>query len=317
MIDFESRLKGGILGLVVGDALGVPVEFMSRHKLQEKPVSDMIGYGAHNQPAGTWSDDSSMTFCTVESLCKGYNLKDIADNFVKWRYESHWTPYGVVFDIGITTTKAIINYQNLQNPHRSGLTDERSNGNGSLMRILPMAFYLKDHTIESRFNIVKEVSSLTHAHIRSVISCFIYTELAIELLNHNNRFTAFKHATNTVSEYLKTINIDAKEYARFTRVLNRDILHMEERSIQTSGYVIDSLEASLWCFFTTDSYEEAVLKAVNLGSDTDTTACITGGIAGIYYGDELIPKKWTKKIARENDINSLILEYYGALQNLN
>ncbi len=173
--------------------MGVPVEFKSRPYLRENPVGEMIGYGTYRQPPGTWSDDSSMTFCTMESLCNGYNLDDIANNFVKWRYESFWTPFGIVFDIGISTTKAIIQYKNTNDPRKSGNNDERSNGNGSLMRILPLAFYLKDYSIENRFEIISEVSSITHAHIRSVAACFIYVEMALQLINGIDKFYRSYH----------------------------------------------------------------------------------------------------------------------------
>ena len=306
MLDFKNRLKGGILGSVVGDALGVPVEFKSRPKLRESPVNEMIGYGTYNQLPGTWSDDSSMTFCTIESLCNGYDLKNIADNFVKWRYESFWTPYGIVFDIGISTTKAIIQYKNSQDPRKSGNNEERSNGNGSLMRILPIAFYFKDETTDNRFRIIKEVSSITHAHIRSVVACFIYVELAIQLINGMDKFSAYHETINIVNDYLKRIRLSPYEYRQFDKVLSGKIQSLDESSIGSSGYVLDSLEASIWSLLTTNTYKEAVLKSVNLGADSDTTGTITGGIAGIHHGLESIPQQWITKLARTKDIISLI-----------
>jgi len=313
MLDFKNRLKGGILGSCLGDALGVPVEFKSRPKLRENPVTEIIGYGTYNQLPGTWSDDSSMTFCTIESLCEGYDLKNIADNFVKWRYESFWTPYGIVFDIGISTTKAIIQYKNKQDPKKSGNDDERSNGNGSLMRILPIAFYFKDEAIENRFRVIKEVSSITHAHIRSVVACFIYVELAIQLINGMDKFSAYHETINITNDFLKKIKLSPYEYRQFDKVLNGKIQSLDENSIRSSGYVLDSLEASIWAMLTTNSYKEAVLKAVNLGADSDTTAAITGGIAGIHHGFESIPTKWVNKLARVKDIFKLTEKFYSSI----
>lgn len=314
MHDFKDRLKAAIIGLCTADALGVPVEFKSRPYLRENPVTDMIGQGTHNQLPGTWSDDSSMTFCTMESLCQGYNPKRIADNFVKWRYESFWTPYGIVFDIGISTSKAIINYKNTNNLNKVGNDDERSNGNGSLMRILPLAFYFKNEPIEKRFEYIREVSSITHGHIRSTIACFIYIEFAILLIDGTDKFTAYVQTIKNVNAYLKKIKVSPLEFRQFNKVLSGTIQAEEENNIRSSGYVLDSLEAAFWILLTTGSYEEAVLKAVNLGSDTDTTAAITGGIAGILYGFDSIPTKWSNKLARINDIFELIEKFSSSLK---
>lgn len=136
----RKQILNGLLGLCIGDALGVPVEFLSRDKLKVNPVTDMLSNGSHNQPKGTWSDDSSMTFCLTESLCSGYDVNDIADKFYKWLIENYWTPHGKTFGIGQTTFKTVGKYKNSANPLKCGMKTERSNGNGSLMRTLPLAF---------------------------------------------------------------------------------------------------------------------------------------------------------------------------------
>jgi ADP-ribosyl-[dinitrogen reductase] hydrolase len=166
--------KDVLFGVAVGDALGVPVEFKSRQTLQQNPVTDMIGYGTYNLPPGTWSDDSSLTFCLTEALTQDFNLNTIAQNFVKWRNESYWTPHGEVFDIGIATDQAIRRLITGTKPELAGGFEVHDNGNGSLMRILPLVFYIKDKEINERYQITKQVSSITHAHIRSVIACFYY-----------------------------------------------------------------------------------------------------------------------------------------------
>jgi len=310
MIDLKSRLKGGILGLAVGDALGVPVEFKSRAYLGEKPIVDMIGYGTYGQPPGTWSDDSSMNFCTLDSLCRGYNLNDLANNFLKWRSESFWTPYGIVFDIGISTNNAILKFKNSKNPKTAGNDDEKSNGNGSLMRILPLAFYLKDEPVEKRFELIGEVSAITHAHIRSSMACFIYIEMARLLITGTDKFTAYSEAVNIANAYFESADIDTHEINKFSRILDGQIQALDENRISSSGYVIDSLEASIWSLLTTASYPDAVLKSVNLGGDTDTTGAITGGLAGIHYGFDSISPNWIKKLARIKDILHLIDKFY-------
>ncbi|KUJ61501.1 hypothetical protein AR687_12530 [Flavobacteriaceae bacterium CRH] len=302
----KDKIESGLFGLAIGDALGVPVEFESRSYLKRNPVSEMIGFGTHHQPLGTWSDDSSLAFCLAESLCNGFDLSDIARNFVKWYSEELWTPHGRVFDIGIATRNAIHNIAKGHQPDLCGGFAEEDNGNGSLMRILPLAFYLKDEKdIEVIYQKVKDVSSITHAHFRSVLSCFIYVIYCLEILNGNDKTEAYTRMQNIVAEFLSDKKFNPGEIQLFDRILQHDISKYPEENIHSSGYVLDSLQASLWCFLNWNTYEGTVLKAVNLGEDTDTTAAITGGLAGIYYGIDNIPQKWISVLARKNDIDDL------------
>jgi ADP-ribosyl-[dinitrogen reductase] hydrolase len=302
----DNKIKSGLFGLAIGDALGVPVEFESRAFLKENPVTEMRGFGTHNQPIGTWSDDSSLTFCLVESLCKDFDLSDIARNFVKWYSRELWTPHGEVFDIGIATRNAIHNIGKGHEPELCGGFEEKDNGNGSLMRILPLVFYLEsEENIEVIYQKVKAVSSITHAHFRSVFACFIYVIYSLKILKGKDKFEAYKEMKNTLAEFLENKKFNPVEIQLFDRVLKNDISEYSEVNIHSSGYVLHSLEASLWCFLNSNSYEETVLKAVNLGEDTDTTGAIAGGLAGIYYGIENIPKKWLEVLVRKNDIESL------------
>lgn len=309
-----NKVHSALFGVAVGDALGVPVEFQDRELLARFPVVNMRENGSHAQPRGTWSDDSSLTFCLAESLCKGYNVNDIANNFVLWRQEQLWTPHGRVFDIGIATNLAIHSIENGTNPLLAGGTSERDNGNGSLMRILPLLFYVKDFSITKRFDTVREVSSITHAHIRSVIACFIYIEYALLLLEGKNKEEAFEGMKEKVNDFLINNPICSQvEIDKFHRVLENQIgdyelvklAELKEKEISSSGYVLSSLEASLWCLLKSNTYEETVLKAVNLGGDTDTTAAIAGGLAGLLYGYESIPEEWINVLARKNDITKL------------
>lgn len=302
----KNTIESGLFGLAVGDALGVPVEFKSRGYLKQNPVTEMFGFGTHHQPIGTWSDDSSLAFCLAESLCSGYDLNDIGRNFVKWYTAELWTPHGQVFDIGIATRQAILNIAKGHQPDLCGGFSESDNGNGSLMRILPLVFYLqKENDIEVIFQKVKEVSSLTHAHFRSIFACFIYVIYSLEILKQKDKFEAYIEMKNTVSVFLKDKKFNSAEIQLFDRILKNDISEYLEDEIHSSGYVLHSLEASIWCFLNSDSYEETVLKAVNLGEDTDTTGAIAGGLAGIYYGIENIPKKWIENLVRTNDIKDL------------
>lgn len=188
----------------------------------------------------------------------------------------------------------------------SGNIFEEDNGNGSLMRTLPLAFYLKDQeNIEIVYQTVKEVSSITHGHFRSVFACFIYVIFAIEIMKGKDKKAAYQHTQKTALEFAEIQGFNLKEIQLFDRVLKNDISKYDEDTISSGGYVLHSLEASLWCFLHSESYAEAVLKAVNLGEDTDTTGAITGGIAGMYYGLENIPEEWVEVLVRKEDIGKL------------
>jgi len=298
-----NKVKDGLFGLCIGDALGVPVEFYSRKQLEKNPITDMIGYKNHNQPPGTWSDDSSLAFCLAESLCNGFNIQDIANKFCKWYYEGYWTPYGRAFDIGFTTMNAIQRLKAGIEPSKAGLKKEQSNGNGSLMRTLPLAFYVENMGKE-KFEIIHQVSALTHAHPKSLISCGIYVDMAINLLKGHNINEAYKQTIKTINEYYKKSPY-ANELNHFKRILEEDISKFPKEKIFSDGYVIHTLEASLWCCMNNNSYKETVLAAVNLGEDTDTTGAVAGGLAGIFYGFENIPKNWVEQIARKDNIIDL------------
>lgn len=300
-----KQIISALFGIAVGDALGVPVEFNSRQTIAKNPVTDMTGYGTYNLPAGTWSDDSSLAFCLTEALTQDFDLNLIGQNFVKWYHENYWTPHGHVFDIGIATRQAISRLAKGEKPELAGGFDETDNGNGSLMRILPLLFYLLDKPIKERYDITKKVSSITHGHIRSVIACFYYLEFAKQILSGKDKFEIYNSLQTDISNHLVSLAINPTEIAKFDRLLRSDIAKLDEGEIQSSGYVLHTLEASIWCLLTTNNYNEAVLKAVNLGSDTDTTGAVTGGLAGLLYGIENIPTNWTKQIARKDDIENL------------
>jgi len=304
-VDYTGQIKSVLFGVAVGDAIGVPVEFKSRAYLRDNPISDMIGNGTHYVPAGTFSDDSSLTFCLAEALTQDFDLNTIGQNFVKWYNDNYWTAGGVVFDIGNTTLQAIYRLESGIRPDLAGGFDVDSNGNGSLMRILPLAFYLRDMEKHDRFEITKQVSSITHRHIRSVIACYYYLEFAKQLLEKKDKFEIYKDLKNEISEDFLFFIEDQSEVEEFNRLLKGNIYELPEDKIHSSGYVVHTLEASIWCLLTTNNYKDAVLKAVNLGEDTDTTGAVTGGLAGLLYGVDDIPKGWIDKLARRDDIEDL------------
>ncbi|MEI6139404.1 MAG: ADP-ribosylglycohydrolase family protein [Mariniphaga sp.] len=335
--------KDILFGVAVGDALGVPVEFKSRETIARNPVTDMIGYGTHRQPAGTWSDDSSLSFCLAESLCDGYNLDAIASKFVKWLDEGYWTPYGEVFDIGNTTRKAINNLKNGCEPILAGETGDYSNGNGSLMRILPLLPQLIHLPFEERYQIIKDVSSITHRHPRSILGCVLLMEFALNLL-HKDPLESLRDLSLNFNNYLENYPELGKEIHHYNRLLDGmsneryDELKVSDPqayesidfnaasvpsiatvgvdTICSGGYVVDTLEASIWCLINSTNYKDAVLLAVNLGDDTDTTGAVTGGLAALYYGFESIPENWINQLARRDDIEKLSIKlnkYYQGI----
>jgi ADP-ribosylglycohydrolase len=296
----SGQIAALLLGGAVGDALGVPVEFMKRGSFT---VSGMQGFGAHGQPPGTWSDDTSLTLCLAGSLSRGFNLDDIARNFVAWHDEAAFTARGSVFDIGISTAKAVRNFKAGAAPEASGCQGADENGNGALMRIAPLVFYIAHKPDAARFAVTKAVSSITHAHELSVAACFIYLEYLRELLCGAGKLGAYavlRARFRDTSPY-----IGGEALGKFARILRGDIRALPEASIKSGGFVLHTLEAALWCFLNTDSYRDAVLRAVNLGDDTDTTAAVTGSMAGLYYGLAEIPDEWRSPLARSNDFHAV------------
>ncbi|WP_116591519.1 ADP-ribosylglycohydrolase family protein [Methanobrevibacter thaueri] len=290
------KVKDGIVGLIVGDALGVPVEFKSGYDLSQNPITKMEGYGTYNQPAGTWSDDSAMTLATMHSIVQkqGIDYEDIMDKFVAWYSEAKYMQGNSTFDCGVTTSSAISRYVGQNTPAlESGCKGERDNGNGSLMRVLPLA-YVKDIDYET----IENVSGLTHAHPRSKIACVLYVEMAKSMLE-NSGWTMEEHifsACDKIKEYYK----DSPELKHFERIFNNDL-----EIVSGKGYVISTFEVVVRCLLITENYADAVLEAVNIGIDTDTNAAICGGLAGIYYGFDSIPVDWVNEIDRIDEVLSL------------
>ena len=306
-----NHVLAGIMGLCVADALGVPVEFTDRETLKRNPVTGMRSYGTHRQPAGIWSDDTSMTLCLAESLARGLDYQDIMTNFLKWLNEAAYTPHGEVFDVGNTTRQALRRFSRGIPPLKCGGTTQRDNGNGSLMRILPIVFYLRSvygtdfHETDEAFEIIHNVSSLTHAHKRSQIACGIYVSVASTLMGDTDLGIAVETGLHNATEYYRSHHGFSGELHHYERLPREDFSKLDEAEIRSSGYVVDTLEAAIWCLLRTESFKDCVLKAANLGEDTDTVAAVAGGLAGLYYGYESIPNDWLSVIAKRDYVESL------------
>ena len=318
-----STARAALLGLSVGDALGVPVEFQSRAGLRLNPVVGMRGYGAHHQPVGTWSDDSSLTFCLVETLVRpgglsgAPDLADFARRSINWLEYSYWTATNVTFDVGRTTRAAIQRLQQGVAPAAAGLSLDRDNGNGALMRILPLVFHdtwrAESLNLDACWALTESVASVTHGHPRSTLGCLIYLLVARELLAGHSPAAAYEHMRSIIRPWLQggSIPMAVVEERHYEEVLNGTLPDLAEDRIGSSGYVVHTLGAALWCLFKHDTYAATVLAAVNLGEDTDTTGAVVGGLAGLVYGEAAIPAEWLAVLARRADIEALAQRLAG------
>ena len=299
----KDKIKAVMLGHAIGDALGVPAEFVSREKLDEYPIVDMKGFGTYRYPAGTWSDDTSMSLATFDSLLKGeIDWEEIMNNFVKWLVHDEYTATGVAFDVGVTCINAIDKFyiQKIE-PLQCGDTEEYSNGNGSLMRIHPFVLFAEYVQCGKEWlEIIHKASALTHAHSRSQIGCGIYAIILKQLLEKPEEASIHIGLRKAINQYY-----NHPEFAHYKRISDEKFPELRREEIKSSGYVVDTLEAAVWCLMNTKSYEKCVLTAVNLGGDTDTIAAIAGGLAGALYGYDAIPEKWLNTLIKRDYIEEM------------
>ena len=311
-----DNVKGAILGSVVGDALGVPGEFLSREELRRNPITDMIGGGVHEQLPGTWSDDTSMVLCTMDSIIEhGIDYDDQMKRFEDWLWTASNTARDEVFDVGGTVKQAIFRFAKHTPALECGDQSEFACGNGSLMCIIPTALYLlgqygntalDDRVIE----VIHNTSKCTHAHVRCQMACGIFYSIVFQM-------TCGGCLTNAVKSGIVSALAYYRQKPEFSEVIHEfeSLSHIDQRTeeeIRSSGYVIHTLQASLWCLLTTSSYPECVLKAVNLGDDTDTVAAISGALAGFWYGEAQIPGDWKEKTVKYWEIQKRVEEFYWA-----
>ena len=314
-----SAVRAALLGLAVGDALGVPVEFRPRAERQRDPVRDMRGYGTHGQPPGTFSDDASLTFCLAETLARpgGLNgppdLADFTRRCINWLDNAYWTATGDTFDVGGATREAIGRLREGEvHPEQAGSRAETANGNGALMRILPLVFHdrWRAETLDlpAAWDLTRAVAGVTHGHGRSTLGCFLYLLVARALLAGQPPAAAYATMREQAKQWLagSTAPVVAIiEAGHYDAVLGGKLPTLTERHIHSSGYVVHTLEAALWCLLRHQTYAATVLAAVNLGDDTDTTGAVAGGLAGLVYGEAAIPPEWLLALARRADIEDL------------
>jgi ADP-ribosyl-[dinitrogen reductase] hydrolase len=287
-----DRFLGCLLGLAVGDALGTTLEFSPRGSFN--PIVDMVGGGPFHLLPGQWTDDTSMALCLATSLIEkgGFDPADQMDRYCQWWKQGYFSSTGSCFDIGTTTASALQRYTQTQNPF-SGSTDPNSAGNGSLMRLAPIAMWcFPDAQLASRY--AADSSRTTHGAQECLDACSFFAQLLIQALSGRAK-----------DDLLFQRALFAKGADKVLTIARGDYRTKSGAEIHASGYVIHTLEAALWAFSQTDSFESAVLKAVNLGEDADTTGAVCGQIAGAYYGKSRIPRRWLRKLAMRKEIESL------------
>lgn len=285
-----ERYRGALLGLACGDALGTSVEFQPRGSF--KPLTDMVGGGPFNLKPGQWTDDTSMTLCLAESLLakKGFDAADQMGRYLNWWQSGYMSSTGECFDIGMTVRDALTRFQQTGNPF-AGSSDPYTAGNGSLMRLLPVVlYYFPDHDRVRTFS--ANSSLTTHAAPEAVECCQLFAELICKALQGASR--------SSLRNVPETTFLEPKVEA----IARGDYLGKCKSDIRGSGYCVASLEAALWCFHHSDSFEACILEAANLGDDADTTAAIVGQLAGAHYGVRGIPEGWLAKLHMRKEIEA-------------
>lgn len=293
-----DRARGALVGLAVGDALGTTVEFQRPGSFE--PVTDMVGGGVFGLEPGQWTDDTSMALCLAESLVarRGFDPTDQLQRYVRWWRDGHLSSTGSCFDIGNTTAAALRAYEETGEPD-SGPTDPHAAGNGSLMRLSPVAIAYR-HSPAEAVRLAGESSRTTHGAAECVDACRWFAGLLVGAIHGRTK------AELLAPDYRPYAGAAAPATPAVRAVAAGSYLRREPPDITASGYVIDTLEAALWAFARSNGFEEAVLAAVNLGRDADTVGAVCGQLAGAHYGESAIPTRWRERLALGATIGELV-----------
>jgi ADP-ribosyl-[dinitrogen reductase] hydrolase len=296
----KERFRGCLLGLAAGDAVGTTVEFRPRGSFE--PVTDMVGGGPFHLQPGQWTDDTSMALCLGFSLVEvgGFDADDQMQRYLRWWRDGYLSSTGECFDIGNTIRDALSRYQKTGDPN-SGSTSTWAAGNGCIMRLAPVPmFYWRDRAKAISYAV--ESSRTTHGTAECLDACRLFSSIIIKALAGLS-----KEAVLFDNDGLDLPSV------KIRAVADGNYRSKNKEQIRGSGYVVESLEASLWCFLQTDTFEDAILTAVNLGDDADTTGAICGQVAGAFYGQNTIPTKWREKLTLGQEIASLADRLFAAL----
>lgn len=286
----KERYRAALLGLACGDAVGTSVEFQPRGAF--RPLTDMVGGGPFNLKPGQWTDDTSMALCLAESLQtkKGFDAADQMGRYLNWWQWGYMSSTGECFDIGMTVRDALTRFQQTGDPF-AGSSDPDTAGNGSLMRLAPVVlYYFPDRDRVRTFS--ANSSLTTHAAPEAIECCQLFAELICKALQGESKCNLRNVSATTFLE------------PKVEAIARGAYLGKRKSDIRGSGYCVASLEAALWCFHHTDSFEACILEAANLGDDADTTAAIAGQLAGAHYGVQGIPEGWLAKLHLREDIEA-------------
>ena len=304
----NNKWLDAVMGVATGDALGLPVQFMSRSAIAKNPVTDMKKGSSYFGPAGTWSDDTSMTMAMLDSIKKlgRVDVQDIMERFVDWLFNAKYCSVGEPIDVGAACYEGVKRYHRNRDIHTCGKTGERANGNGSLMRNIPISLFYAEKvrsgevTVDETIRDIHAVSALTHNHLRACMACGLDFFLVYAVLYEDGSLA--ERLQKGIDAGFKYYGADPANHREMTYYGNlmyiSELAEFPESEIRSSGYVVDTFEAAIWSLVTTDNYRDAMLKAVNLGDDTDTIAAIAGGLAGLYYGYESIPEEWLSELVK-------------------
>ena len=305
MPDDSVRHLGCLLGLAAGDALGTTLEFRSPGTFE--PITDMVGGGPFGLEPGQWTDDTSMALCLAESLiqCGGFDARDQMDRYVRWWREGHLSPTGECFDIGGTVSTALGKVLSYGDPY-AGSTHPHSAGNGSLMRLAPVSMYYSSTPLAATERSA-ESSRTTHGADTCVDACRYMGGLIVGVLAGASK--ADLVSDRYAPPGAEGVWDDSPLCPEIDAIAAGSFKGKSPPEIRGKGYVVDCLEAALWAFHTTESFEAGALAAVNLGDDADTTGAVYGQLAGAFYGASGIPERWLEKLA----MRELIEEYAARL----
>jgi ADP-ribosylglycohydrolase len=309
-MDLRNRFHGALLGLATGDAVGTTVEFKAPGTFP--PVTDMTGGGPFRLEPGQWTDDTSMALCLAESLVErqGFDAVDQLERYVRWSDEGHLSSNGRCFDIGTTVSGALRRFQQTREPY-SGSVDPDSAGNGSIMRLapVPMAYFHRPAEALARS---VESSRTTHQAPQALDACRYFGGLILGALQGLPKETLLAPGFSPVAGAFEEAPLGAEVGA----IAQGSFKHKQPPAIRGGGYVVDSLEAALWAFYHTETYEAGCLMAANLGNDADTTAAVYGQLAGAYYGLSGIPARWHERLALRDTLTAFADSLYDLAEAL-
>lgn len=324
----SEKIYRSVIGFALGDAYGLPFELEAKYQATlQNEKEEMLGYGSHSQPPGTWSDDTSMMIATMDVLSswntlidlkKGDFSEEILHNlmnaFCRWRNEGVYGCHNECFDVGFTTDCALKDYQERKDLSCCGQRDDFNCGNGSLMRMLPLAFLIGHLSIPKRYIWCKVFSDLTHAHPLTALCCFMYVEIVIGVINGKSIKESYERmieAVHTITE----LNVLRKfDIGKCSRILNKELYLLNIADLKNTGYVVDTMEATIWCLINGDDFKSSVHLAVSLGNDTDTTAALVGAIASLMYNDPF-PHEWMAELKNSDLLISISAKFIHTFLN--